>query len=114
MIPVGDRLPYDIVIDTGGKLLKLQVKHAWFDKKSENYVVDTRRTKTNRRVMRRVLYTAADFDFAVVYIHELNVFYVFPVNVFISYGSEIHLIEAVKRQRKPRSSDFREAWHLIS
>ena len=114
LIPVGDRLSYDIVIDTGGKLLKLQVKHAWFGKKSKNYVVDTRRTKTNRRIMRRALYTADDFDFAVVYIHELNVFYVFPVNVFISYGSEIHLIETDKRQRKPKSADFREAWHLIS
>jgi len=38
---------------------------------------------------------------------------VFPVDVFISYGSEIHLVEADKRQRKPRSVDYRDAWDLI-
>jgi hypothetical protein len=112
--PVGDRLPYDIVFDVNGKLFKIQVKCAWFDKKRKNFVVDTRRTKTNRRKMLRSLYNANDFDFAIVYIGELNVFYVFPVSVFISYGSEVHLIETEKRQRKPKSADFREAWHLIS
>jgi hypothetical protein len=38
---------------------------------------------------------------------------VFPVDVFISYGSEIHLVEADKRQRKPRSAEYRDAWELI-
>ena len=33
--------------------------------------------------------------------------------VFISYGSEIHLVETVKRQRKPKSGDYRNAWHLV-
>jgi hypothetical protein len=112
--PIGDRLPYDLVFDIEGKLFKIQVKCAWFDKKRKNFVVDTRRTKTNRRKMLRSLYTVNDFDFAVVYIGELNVFYVFPVTVFISYGSEVHLIETEKRQRKPKSADFREAWQLIS
>jgi hypothetical protein len=33
--------------------------------------------------------------------------------VFISYGSEIHLVETEKRQRKPRSTVYRDAWELI-
>ncbi|MEM6398237.1 MAG: hypothetical protein AAF741_17940 [Bacteroidota bacterium] len=37
----------------------------------------------------------------------------FPCNVFNSYGSEIHLVEADKRQRKPRSAAYREAWNLL-
>jgi PD-(D/E)XK endonuclease len=28
--PVGDRLPYDLVFDVAGKLVKVQVKSAWF------------------------------------------------------------------------------------
>ena len=111
--PIGDRLPYDVVFDVGGTLVKIQVKSAWFDEPSGNYVVDNRRTKTNRRVMVRELYDPTDFDFAVAYIEELDLFYVFPVEVFIGYGSEIHLVEADKRQRKPRSAEFRDAWSLI-
>jgi hypothetical protein len=112
--PIGDRLPYDLVFDIEGTLIKVQVKSAWFDAPSGNYVVDNRRTKTNRRFMVREVYEPLDFDFALVYIAELDFFYVFPVDVFISYGSEIHLVEAEKRQRKPRSADYRDAWKLIS
>lgn len=114
LTPVGDRLPYDLVFDVAGVLIKIQVKSAWFDEPSENYVVDNRRTKTNRRIMLRDVYQLSDFDFALVYLETLDLFYVFPVDVFISYGSEIHLVEAEKRQRKPRSSAYRNAWHLIS
>jgi len=111
--PIGDHLPYDLVFDVAGTLVKVQVKCAWFDKPSQNYVVDNRRTKTNRRRMIRDEYSPADFDFALAYIPELDLFYVFPVAVFISYASEIHMVEAGKRQRKPQSADFRDAWNLI-
>ena len=111
--PIGDRLPYDLALDISGSILTIQVKSAWFDTKRQNYVVDTRRTKTNRRVMIRANYEVKDFDFAVIFIEELDVFYVMPSDVFISYGSEIHLVEAVKRQRKPKSGEYRNAWNLI-
>jgi hypothetical protein len=112
--PVGDRLQYDLVFDVEGALVKIQVKSAWFDGPSGNWVVDNRRTKTNRRVMVRGAYGLGDLDFALVFIEEIDTFYVFPCEVFIGYGSEIHLVEADKRQRKPKSADFRGAWNLIS
>ena len=108
-----DRLPYDLVFDVGSTLVKVQVKAAWFYEKLGNYVVDNRRTKTNRRQMVRDIYCSTDFDFALVYIAELDLFYIFPVEVFISYGSEIHIVEADRRQRKPNSAMFRDAWELI-
>ncbi len=64
--------------------------------------------------MLRSPYEATDFDFALVYLEDLDLFYVFPVKVFIDYGSEIHMVEAQRRQRKPRSADYRDAWNLIS
>jgi hypothetical protein len=111
--PVGDRLPYDMVFDINGKFVKIQVKSAWFDESRQNYVVDNRRTKTNRRIMLREKYNESDFDFAIIYLEEIHIFYIMPVNVFISYSSEIHLVETEKRQRKPKSADYREAWHLL-
>lgn len=112
--PVGDRLPYDLVFDVDGTLIKIQVKSAWYDEKVENYLTDNRRTKTNRRVMVRESYDVTDFDFALVFIEALNVFYVFPVEVFIAYAGQISLVESDKRQRKPRSANYRDAWELIS
>jgi len=113
-VPVGDRLSYDLIIDIDGGLVKVQVKSAWHDSHQQNYVVDTRRTKTNRRVMKRSRYDKNDFDFALVYIQDIDIFYVFPVEVFVSFRSTISMVEAKKRQRKPKSFDYRDAWHLIS
>ena len=112
--PIGDRLPYDLIADVNGKLVRLQVKSAWFNSFDQNYCIDVRRTKTNRRKMVRSLYRDKDFDFAMVYLSEIRIFYVFPVKVFIGFGSTLSLVETEKRQRKPKSANYREAFELIS
>ncbi len=111
--PLGDRLPYDLAFDVDGSLVRVQVKYAWLDRRTGNYVVDTRRTKTNRRRMVRDVYDATDFEFALAYVGDFEIFYVFPVEVFVGYGSGIHLVVTEKRQRKPRSAAYRDAWNLI-
>ncbi len=112
--PFGDRLPYDLAFELQGKLIRLQVKSAWFNEKDKCYVVDARRTKTNRRRMLRKRYGEKDFDFAIIYIADLNVFYVMPISEFSHYGSTITFVESDKRQRKPRSAEYRERWDLLS
>jgi len=112
--PLGDRLPYDLIFDVQGTLVKAQVKSAWLHRPTQNYVVDNRRTKTNRRIMLREAYSPNDFDFALIFLEEINIFYVLPVHDFIKYGSAITIVESVKRQRKPQSAKFRNAWNLIS
>jgi|GEM_PF-227958 len=110
--PVGDRLPYDLAVDLEGKLLKIQVKSAWLQKGA--YTIDTRRTKTNRRHMLRERYKDGDFDFAILYIDDLHVFYVMPASIFSTYKSGISLVEGSTRQRKPKSAEYRERWGLLS
>jgi len=112
--PVGDRLPYDLAVDAGNRLIRIQVKGAWFDKKKRMFSVDARRTKTNRRRMVRERYSRDDFDFAVIYIDDPHVFYVMPVDVFTKYSSTISLVETEKRQRKPASAEYRDNWELLS
>jgi hypothetical protein len=112
--PVGDRDPYDLVFDVLGWLVKVQVKSAWYQSVDDSYVVDNRRTKTNRRKMIRSPYMMQDFNFALIYLSEIDLFYVMPCSVFIAFASQIYLVESDKRQRKPRSASYREAWNLIS
>jgi hypothetical protein len=107
-------MPYDLVFDISGRLVKVQVKAAWYYQPDDAWLVDTRRTQTNRREMKRSRYTDADFDFALVHLDELDLFYVFPSAVFNAFGSSISLVETSKRQRQPRSAIYRDAWALIS
>ena len=110
--PVGDRLPYDLAVEINGKLIKLQIKSAWT--RNDVYIVDSRRIKTNRHLMLRQRYSAKDFDFALLYIEELDIFFVMPVNVFNSYKSEITLMVGKERQRDIKSSKYLENWDLLS
>jgi len=86
LIPLGDRLPYDLVIVINNKFIKIQVKSAWLSENKGVYLIDVRRTKTNRREMKRKKYSNEDFDFGIIFISDLNVFYVIPVNIFNSYA----------------------------
>ena len=110
--PIG-KPPYDLIFDIKGKLIKIQVKSAWFDSKSQNYFVDPRRTKTNRRFMKRSSYSLSDFDFAICYISEKDLTFIFPVKIFISYKGTMNLQVTEKRQRRAKSEDYKEAWNLI-
>lgn len=112
--PMGDRLPYDLALDLNDKFLRIQVKSAWFNPKTKSYCVDVRRTKTNRRRMLRDRYKKGDFDFAIIYIDSLHVFYIVSFSIFSTYSSTISLIEIGKRQRKPKSVEYRERWDLLS
>jgi len=87
--PIGDRLPYDLAVDVGGRLIRIQGKSAWYEPSKHLYTVDARRTKTNRRFMRRARYTPDDFDIATLYLHEPGVCYVMPIRTFASYRSGI-------------------------
>ncbi len=111
--PIGDRLPYDVAIEKDGKLIKIQVKYAWYDKVKKLYAVDARRTKTDRWRMLRKKYSDIDFDFAIVYIPDKEIYYIFPVAVFNSYASTISLVEESKRQRPPKAAEYRENWSLL-
>ncbi|MBI4003547.1 MAG: endonuclease [Candidatus Omnitrophica bacterium] len=112
--PIGDRLPYDLAIDQGHRLLRIQVKSAWYDSAKGLYTVDARRTKTNRRRMLRAPYRRKDFDFAVLYLPDQTVCYIMPIAVFAAYRSGISFVEGQKRQRKPRSWRYRERWDLLT
>ncbi len=109
--PVGDRLPYDLCLDLDGRLVRIQVKSAW--RQGSAFIVDNRRTGTNRRRMLRKRFRRGDFDFAVLYVHEKDVFYVMPQEEFSKYKSGISLVEGRTRQRQPRSASYREAWYLL-
>jgi hypothetical protein len=111
--PLGDRLPYDLAIEQAGKLVRLQVKMAWRDA-TGNFVVDVRRSQTNRRVFKHTKYTETDFEFMVAWVPEPEAFYIFPASFACSFGSGISMVEGSRRQRPPRSAAYRNRWELLT
>jgi hypothetical protein len=110
---LGDRLPYDLAIERNGQLLRVQVKLAWFEQKSGNYRVDIRRSQTNRKVYKHTKYNTADFEYLIAWLENLDVFYIFPSDFACSFGSGISMVEGVRRQRPPKSAEYRNKWELL-
>lgn len=84
--PIGNRLPYDLVLDIFGKLVRIQVKSAW-KKSNGSYVAETRRCKTNRKKYLIERYSELDFDFFVAVVEDD--FFIIPINVFLEYKAAI-------------------------
>jgi hypothetical protein len=66
--------------------------------------------------MLRKYYTKDDFDFAIIYIQELNDFFIIPVKVFMQFRSTITLVETVGRQvifDRMKLKQYRNRWDLL-
>ena len=99
MKPFGDSAPYDVVLDNGSRLLKLQIKSAASPRKGV-YEINAARGRFIKRP-----YTRRDIDFLAAYLIPEDTWYIFPVSSF-SPRKTIRL-------HPLRKSRFREAWHSL-
>lgn len=111
LMPCGDRLPYDLVIERNGKFSRLQVKWAWQDRSKDAwfYCVDLRSSNTNRVKCFHSKHGPEKVDFVVAWIAEWDTFYVIPSIVAAKYRSTIRLSMNEKHPVKK----FKNAWSLL-
>jgi len=80
--PWGDSLKYDMVIDTGERLFRVQVKSAHKVSASKGGGYHVRACSHNRRP-----YRAKDIDLLVAYVFPLDAWYLFPPRAFVRMKS---------------------------
>lgn len=106
-VPIGDNLPYDLIFDNGTQLYKIQVKTASKNSK-DKYIINTKHTKDRKK------YEIGDFDFALCYVPNLNIFYILPIKEFLEYKGNISIVESVSGYgRKPKAWGRQNAWYLM-
>ena len=66
-LPIGDRKPYDMIIELDNALFKVQVKYAGFYSGSKRFKAALRTMGGNRSFSTVKKYTATDFDLLFVY-----------------------------------------------
>ncbi len=97
--PWGDSSRYDVVVETGGRFLRVQVKTT-SHRRGRQYVCSIDRRGKNP-------YTAADIDFFAIYIVPLDIWYFIPVE---KSGLAINLSP---HNSLSKNAPYREAWHLL-
>jgi hypothetical protein len=101
--PWGDSLKYDMIVDTGGKLSRVQVKSAHRVSASKGGGYHVRACSANRRS-----YRAEDIDLLVAYVMPLDAWYIFPPKAFVRMKS-MRLFPKPGR-KKSKFEEYREAW----
>lgn len=99
--PSTEAMPYDMIIDTGIRRLRVQIKGTI----KSTGIVDIQLMMRRGPVHRR--YTKKDIDFVAVHLFESDLWYIFPV---AKVGASVRL--------RPddvwcKNRQFRNAWHLI-
>jgi hypothetical protein len=107
--PYGDSLPFDFVVASAGRMLRIQVKSTFTSKRrGHNIHVGFR-----GRGMWHRPYTADDIDFIVAYVVAHDVWYIIPVGAI---GTRVAIRVYPDGSRKSDGGyfeHFREAWPLI-
>ena len=108
--PITDGHPYDLVLEVGGRLLRVQCK--WAPRRGDVIVVPATRC---RRVagggLRRRTYSAEEVDFVAAYCHELNACWAVPIDEFGASG-HLHLRLTAARNGQRAGLHFAEQYGL--
>ena len=104
--PWGDSERYDFIIDSGGRLLKVQIKsaHCVSAARSGGYHIRAQPRQT-------VSYSTDEIDLLIAYIVPLDIWYVFPPEAFVNMTS-VHLFPN-STQKRSRFEQYREAWEWV-
>jgi PD-(D/E)XK endonuclease len=109
--PYGDSHPYDLLLQHGRRLLRIQVKSVFAGqaKNRWGYAVNV----SQHRNMRCAFYSEDDIDFLAAYVAVHDAWYVIPVQS-VSTRKAITLFPAGKKKKTAGLFEqFREAWHLL-
>ena len=113
LLPVGENTRYNIVGDTGSKLVRIQIKHMY--KRKNTWMLKARTTRINSKGNISRQYTKKEIDFLIGYRPDTEDCYIIPVKV-IKNRKELVINENAKQknQFKPLEHDkFKNAWHLL-
>lgn len=109
MEPIGDRLPYDLVIERGGRFLRLQIKTGSVDFLNDYYSVGIPFSKTKE----------IDFFIFVIYFSKkTNIFYIVPAKDIEKIGIKRGLIFIPHRERKTTRKGniiekYKNSWEVL-
>jgi len=102
--PWGESSRYDLVVDTGGKLLRVQVKSAHRADQYGGYSVHAHGNSSR-------VYSPREIDVLAAYVVPVGAWYLFPVEEFRKYKSMKLFPQS--RRRTSKFEKFREAWWTL-
>ena len=102
--PWGESSRYDLILDNGRKLLRVQVKSAHCADEYGGYTFHAHGNTA-------CVYRSSEIDLLVAYVVPVEAWYLFPVGEFRKYKSM--KLFPVSTRRRSKFEKFREAWWMV-
>jgi PD-(D/E)XK nuclease superfamily protein len=106
--PYGDSLPFDFVLGTGKRMLRMQVKTA-FSNSRRGFLIHA-----GFGGSKHTPYTAEDIDFIAAYVAPYEAWYIIPVGAIGTYPSIRVYPDGCRKLGSGRFERYRDAWHLLT
>lgn len=103
--PWGDSSRYDVVVESGGRFVRVQVKSTANRQPNGGYVCGVHPSPGSE------LYKRGDFDFLAAYIIPEDVWYIIPAGVIV--GRKKTSITLYPANPNSDSACYQEAWELL-
>jgi hypothetical protein len=106
--PWGDSARYDVVVETRGRFLRVQVKSTTCQRfqGSQRFYVCNARPSTSRKVYRR-----GEFDFLAIYVIPEDLWYILPAKLIV--GGKRSSVHIFTDSPQSRYLPYKEAWDLL-
>lgn len=101
--PLGESLRYDVLVEAGGRILRVQVKSTIYRRRNGEYSL-------NIMGPGRKMYAAGTVDFFAVLLIPVDFWYIIPYEVIGSSNCSLHFTPGARRQKY---GEYREAWDLL-
>jgi hypothetical protein len=109
--PYGDCRRYDLIVDSGRRLLRIQVKSVYRLYIEEPYRVAC----SSRQGSTRISYTVDEIDFLAAYLASRDLWYIVPVEEILNNRMIRFFPDGLIRTRPGygKYEKYGEAWHLL-
>ena len=96
---------YDVGVENGGRLLRVQVKSTIYTRRNGEYSLNV-----NVNGLQRKKYEPGSVDFFAILLIPMDDWYIIPFEVLGRTNFSIHFTPGSARQKY---GQYREAWHLL-
>lgn len=100
--PLGESLRYDVLVEAGGRIVRVQVKSTIYRRRGNEYSLNVMGPGRKR-------YKEGSVDFFAVYLIPADAWYIIPYEA-LGKKLTLHFVPGGGRQKYAR---YREAWHLL-
>lgn len=108
--PVGGKSAYDLIVDTGASLVRVQIKST---QRKSTLKADAYRVSAGWGSNSKARYKHSDVDLMACYLMDINTWYLIPIHAIESVNLSLYGHRETRRGQVGRYERFKNLWDIV-